>query len=208
MSGEARRAGVGLVLEARGRGPSFIAELAPGGSADRSGRVRVGDQLLRVDGQLVQGMTPSELSQIISGPEGTAVRLAFRRVTSNFFAENEDNFEVSLVRSVPQALASARYLPPQSQPLLPQYQDTLESMDAGGSYMGDATVAPTNYPPQHHPMPLSQRRPMEVTVNVYVYIYHATRLGYLPICLAVCVPSRVGVHLCIMYVSKSAESVW
>ena len=30
MAGELRRAGVGLVLEARGRGPSFVAELAPG----------------------------------------------------------------------------------------------------------------------------------------------------------------------------------
>jgi len=30
MAGEPRRAGVGLVLEARGRGPSFVAELAPG----------------------------------------------------------------------------------------------------------------------------------------------------------------------------------
>lgn len=96
-----RRAGVGLVLEARGRGPSFVAELAPGGSADRSGRLRVGDQLLRVDGQIIQGLTPADLSQIISGPEGTSVRLTFRRITSNFFAENEDNFEVTLVRAVP-----------------------------------------------------------------------------------------------------------
>jgi len=64
--------------------------------------VRVVDQLLRVDGQMIQGLTPSDLSLIISGPEGTSVRLSFRRVTSNFFAENEDNFEVTLVRSVPQ----------------------------------------------------------------------------------------------------------
>ena len=89
------------MLEARGRGPSFVAELAPGGSADRSGRLRVGDQLLRVDGQIIQGLTPADLSQIISGPEGTSVRLTFRRITSNFFAENEDNFEVTLVRAVP-----------------------------------------------------------------------------------------------------------
>ena len=104
--GDAVRAGVGLVLEARGRGPSYVAELAPGGSADRSGRLRVGDQLLSVNGQAIQGMTPAELSQIISGPEGSSVRLAFRRITSAFFQETEDDFEITLVRAVPQGLSS------------------------------------------------------------------------------------------------------
>ena len=164
--GEPRRAGVGLVLEARGRGPSFVAELAPGGSADRCGRVRVGDQLLRVDGQIVQGLTPADLSQIISGPEGTAVRLAFRRITSNFFAENEDNFEVTLIRAVPQALPSARFVAPAGQ--LPAYQETHAPVDASGSYMGDATVLPgSNYtyaPPQDMVsgrLHVQQRRMME-----------------------------------------------
>jgi len=163
MAVQARRAGVGLVLEARGRGPSFVAELAPGGSADRSGRVRVGDQLLRVDGQMIQGLTPADLSQIISGPEGTAVRLAFRRITSNFFAENEDNFEVTLVRSVPQALAPQKYTPPAGQQA-PLYQETVAPMDANGSYMGDATVLPINYASQDGaPAPgvASQRRPLD-----------------------------------------------
>jgi len=122
----------------------------------------MGDQLLRVDGQTVQGMTPADLSQIISGPEGTAVRLAFRRITSTFFAENEHNFEVSLLRAVPQGLQSVRYAPPASQQP-PQYQDVRASMDAGGSYMGDATVLPTNYSSQNHGpgrMPLQQPRRM------------------------------------------------
>jgi C-terminal processing protease CtpA/Prc len=87
-----RRAGVGLVLEAKGRGPAHVAELAPGnprcfikfgfysynnyskgGSAEWSGRVRVGDRLITVDGNDVSGRTPSELSQIITGPDGSKV---------------------------------------------------------------------------------------------------------------------------------------
>jgi hypothetical protein len=44
-----------------------------GGSAEWSGRVRVGDRLITVDGNDVSGRTPSELSQIITGPDGSKV---------------------------------------------------------------------------------------------------------------------------------------
>ena len=101
---ESRRAGVGLVLEARGRGPSFVAELAAGGSADRSGKVQVGDKLLLVDGYALHGKTHLDLAQIISGPEGTPVRLTFSRVTSKTKSESEETHELTLVRSVPQGL--------------------------------------------------------------------------------------------------------
>ena len=101
---ESRRAGVGLVLEARGRGPSFVAELAAGGSADRSGKVQVGDKLLLVEGYVLHGNTHLDLAQIISGPEGTPVRLTFCRVTSKTKSESEETYELALVRSVPQGL--------------------------------------------------------------------------------------------------------
>jgi hypothetical protein len=47
--------------------------LRAGGSAEWSGKVRVGDRLITVDGNNVSGRTPSELSQIITGPEGSKV---------------------------------------------------------------------------------------------------------------------------------------
>lgn len=48
--------------------------VSKGGSAEWSGRVRVGDRLITVDGNDVSGRTPSELSQIITGPDGSKVR--------------------------------------------------------------------------------------------------------------------------------------
>jgi hypothetical protein len=137
-------------LEARGRGPSFVAELAPGGSADRSGRVRVGDQLLLVDGQMVNGQTPSDLSQIISGPEGTYVNLTFRRVVSTFFTESEDSFEVALVRALPQSLSSARIAapPPRQEGQPAGYEKLSRSEAASSAYMGDATVLPLKFSSQ------------------------------------------------------------
>ena len=56
---------------------------------------------------------------------------------------------MTLVRSVPQALAAIKYAPPAGQQA-PVYQDTAAPMDANGSYMGDATVLPTriNYASQ------------------------------------------------------------
>ena len=47
--------------------------ISKGGSAEWSGKVRVGDRLITVDGNNVSGRTPSELSQIITGPEGSKV---------------------------------------------------------------------------------------------------------------------------------------
>ena len=90
-------------------GPSFVVEMAPGGSAELSGKVRIRDELLRVDGETIQGMTPVELSHIISGPEGTTVRLAFLRMTNNFFGEAEETFEITLQRRVPQGASVTRY---------------------------------------------------------------------------------------------------
>eukprot|EP00290_Baffinella_frigidus_P050377 CAMPEP_0180391058 /NCGR_PEP_ID=MMETSP0989-20121125/32367_1 /TAXON_ID=697907 /ORGANISM="non described non described, Strain CCMP2293" /LENGTH=91 /DNA_ID=CAMNT_0022392557 /DNA_START=11 /DNA_END=282 /DNA_ORIENTATION=- len=90
----ARRSGVGLVLESRGGGPSLVAGLAPGGTAEECGQIRFGDCIEKVDGHPVRGLTPTELSQIIAGPEGTWVALGFRRIVSNFFSESEETFEV------------------------------------------------------------------------------------------------------------------
>jgi hypothetical protein len=185
MVGEGRRAGVGLVLEARGRGPSFVAELAPGGSADRSGRVRVGDQLESVDGQLVNGKTPSDLSQIISGPEGTYVTLAFRRVVSTFFTESEDSFEVTLVRAMPQSLSAARAPAPEAQP--PGYGKLSRSEADSPAYMGDATVLPPQFssheqgagrlPVQHrHSVEIDPQRP----TTFHGFIHYQASNSYMP----------------------------
>jgi hypothetical protein len=158
---ESRRAGVGLVLEARGRGPSFVAELAAGGSADRSGKVQVGDKLLLVDGSPLDGMTPVDLAQVISGPEGTPVRLSFCRVTTNFFHESEETFEVTLMRAVPQGLASARHTIPAQQPQRPKTPTEDPQHCRYHTYlptdkMGEAMMLPAKYgtQPTNQPQPI------------------------------------------------------
>mmetsp|Transcript_7890 Transcript_7890/g.19339 ORF Transcript_7890/g.19339 Transcript_7890/m.19339 type:complete len:222 (+) Transcript_7890:74-739(+) len=93
-----RRAGVGLVLEARGRGPATVAQLSAGGAAEACGLIRIGDTLTRINGKSVAGLTPLEISNIIGGQENTQVLLAFKRVVSSFFSENEEPYEVNLVR--------------------------------------------------------------------------------------------------------------
>ena len=168
MSGVVK-AGVGLVLETRGRG-SFVTELVAGGSADRSGKVQVGDKLLLVDGNPLDGMTPVDLAQVISGPEGTFVRLSFCRVTTNFFHESEETFEVTLMRAVPpggtaravpQGLASARHTIPAQQPQRPKTPTEDPQQSRYHTYlptdkMGEATTLPAKYgtQPTNQPPPI------------------------------------------------------
>ncbi len=55
-----------------------------GGSASACGRIRVGDKLVTVNGQSVIGLTPHEISHIISGPENSQVG----RIPGKFFARS------------------------------------------------------------------------------------------------------------------------
>ena len=54
--------------------------LSAGGPAERSGKLKVGDQLNRVDGKFVRGQAASKIAPKILGPAGTIVELAFKRV--------------------------------------------------------------------------------------------------------------------------------
>jgi predicted nucleic acid-binding Zn-ribbon protein len=73
-------AGIGLVVRCEGgnKGPTVKA-VSSGGAAERSGLVKIGDTLLKVDNHPVLGMTSREVSSRILGAPGTQVELRLQR---------------------------------------------------------------------------------------------------------------------------------
>jgi carboxyl-terminal processing protease len=73
--GEVKYAGIG----ARMRGPQpTVTEVFPGSPAEQAG-LRVGDVLLQVNAEPVDGLTLDKTISLIRGPEGTTVELLIRR---------------------------------------------------------------------------------------------------------------------------------
>lgn len=58
--------------------PLFVLRIADGGAADMDGRLRVGDQILEINGCPTDNMTHTEAIEIIQNG-GTSVRLLMRR---------------------------------------------------------------------------------------------------------------------------------
>ena len=81
------------------RGALFVLELEPGGPAALSGQVRQGDELLAVDRQPVAHSTSQTVAELLSGKEGSLVKLRLRR--------NEATFDVCLQRD------AVRHPPPE-----------------------------------------------------------------------------------------------
>ena len=52
-----------------------VVALSPGGPAQRSGLVRVGDVILKIEGQPLRGLTPQQVVDLITGPRDTQVEL-------------------------------------------------------------------------------------------------------------------------------------
>ena len=72
------QAGVGIGIRVAG-GETAVTELAPGGPAERSRQVRVGDAVLAVDGQDIAGLPADTVRGLILGPPGSDVGLTIRR---------------------------------------------------------------------------------------------------------------------------------
>ena len=59
-------------------GRIYVCEIVPNSPADESQVVRVGDILLSVDGQRVQGMQLDSVNRLIAGPVGSSVNVEFQ----------------------------------------------------------------------------------------------------------------------------------
>ena len=85
-----RMCGIGVLFhqdQTTGVKRIVVAQTAPGGPADRTGRVRQGDLLVRIDGMDVHGQDLEYVSKYILGPEGSVVRLGFCNSDSSYEEE-------------------------------------------------------------------------------------------------------------------------
>jgi hypothetical protein len=85
-------------------GKVYVANIVPGGSADRSGVIRVNDVIVKVDDEDVQGQPLSTLRNLILGRQGSYVVLAFRRMTGTELYY----FDVELLRGTPEYFESLK----------------------------------------------------------------------------------------------------
>ena len=59
--------------------PPLIKHIVPGGSADLSGQLRVGDVVQHIDGVPTAGLSISSIVELVTGPPGTHVRFGVAR---------------------------------------------------------------------------------------------------------------------------------
>ena len=72
--------GVGINFKVADTGDLEVESTAKLGPAERTGKIKIGDQLTRVDGKFVRGMPVSRVAPMVLGPAGTLVELSFKRV--------------------------------------------------------------------------------------------------------------------------------
>ncbi len=66
----AAQGGIGVIFTPA---PYKVVQLVPGGAAERSGDIRVGDALVEVDGERAENVPLRELARMIRGKIGTPV---------------------------------------------------------------------------------------------------------------------------------------
>jgi hypothetical protein len=101
----------------------FVKTIVKGGSADRSGVLRVGDVVVRVDHEGVEGQPLSTLRSQILGAQGTYVTLGFRRREGS----ETTYYDVPLMRGSPEYFESLKT----TQPLL----DEIERLKRQNSHL-------------------------------------------------------------------------
>jgi len=97
--------GLGIQIAPR-EGYITAVSVLPGTPAERAG-IRVGDQLLEIDGKDARGWTDDFAVKLLRGPVGTPIRLKVRRVGVDQPMNFTLNREVIHVRSVPSAYMAA-----------------------------------------------------------------------------------------------------
>ncbi len=75
--------GVGIVFHSSGHGSLAVKRLVPGGPAAHCGLIKQGDILTHIDDTNVYQQSASDINHLISGPQGSFVRLRFKRSGSS-----------------------------------------------------------------------------------------------------------------------------
>ena len=94
--------GVGLFFH-ESAGKIKVKTIVSGGSAERDGRIQVGDTLIAIDGVDVRGQSQAApfFKNLITGPEGSTVRLKMLRGE----ASSAFGYELELFRGTPEYFA-------------------------------------------------------------------------------------------------------
>jgi hypothetical protein len=114
MGQEGSSAGVGIFLEQHDvGGPVLVKTIFKGTSAERCGKIAIGDEIVSVNGQLVEGRSPNSLRTVIVGQTGTTISLGFRKagvgISLSIFIHQGSAYDVKLVRGSAEFLAAIRY---------------------------------------------------------------------------------------------------
>ena len=105
--------GVGIFFQQESDGKVYIKTIVSGGSAERDGRLRVGDVMCAIDGRDVMGEPVSVLRSLLLGHEGSTVVLTFARAVDAGDALEHGGesgtviakFDVELPRGTPEYFA-------------------------------------------------------------------------------------------------------
>eukprot|EP00802_Teleaulax_amphioxeia_P019476 Tamp_19711.p2 GENE.Tamp_19711~~Tamp_19711.p2 ORF type:complete len:142 (+),score=19.03 Tamp_19711:162-587(+) len=93
----AEKVGIGAYFQrsAADNGGLSVKSLLPGSPAAKCGKIKVGDIILKVDGDDVYGKKLAELAEVLLGPTGSKVTLEFRDCAKG------KEYKVVLERGIP-----------------------------------------------------------------------------------------------------------
>jgi carboxyl-terminal processing protease len=100
--------GIGVYISGGGSQPLRIDAIIPGSPADKSGKLRPGDEIVGVDGKSIQGMSETQSHVLIAGKAGTTVTLTIIRPS----VSTTKTFDVTLTREAFVAPPAATYIIP------------------------------------------------------------------------------------------------
>lgn len=90
--------GIGLLLQSTADGSFIVSQLIEGGPAAKSGLIKLGDQVLEIDGHLLQKMPAEHVMELIRGKNGSKTTLVVKRIIEENLIKSNKIFNVQLVR--------------------------------------------------------------------------------------------------------------
>jgi carboxyl-terminal processing protease len=100
--------GIGVYISGGGSQPLRIDAIIPDSPADKSGKLRPGDEIVGVNGKSIQGMSETQSHALIEGKAGTAVTLTIIRPS----VSTTKTFDVTLTREPFVAKTAVSYIIP------------------------------------------------------------------------------------------------
>lgn len=105
VCGRFKKSGIGLKLRAveanfSADSVAVVEEIVPGGPAETSGKLQVGDLVLAIDGTKIGDIPADSFRSMLTGPLGTSITMTLRRNVGHPERKYMD-FDLTLVRRIP-----------------------------------------------------------------------------------------------------------